>query len=111
MMADIQLDIMDYIRPAECKSEEFREMWEEFEWENKVVINTNITDLREFLNHVVVNTHMTCLTPIEDSFTVLLVNLSSFISSQLLCISRIWLVRISWRRICTLVQCSEKTLL
>lgn len=33
---DIQLDIMDYIRPAECKSEEFRSMWAEFEWENKV---------------------------------------------------------------------------
>lgn len=33
---DIQLDIMDYIRPAECKNEEFRSMWAEFEWENKV---------------------------------------------------------------------------
>lgn len=33
---DIQLDIMDYIRPAECKHEDFRDMWEEFEWENKV---------------------------------------------------------------------------
>jgi coatomer subunit beta len=34
---DIQLDIMDYIRPAECKNEEFRSMWAEFEWENKVI--------------------------------------------------------------------------
>jgi coatomer subunit beta len=33
---DIQLNIMDYIRPAECKNEEFRSMWAEFEWENKV---------------------------------------------------------------------------
>lgn len=33
---DIQLDIMDYIRPAECSSEDFRSMWAEFEWENKV---------------------------------------------------------------------------
>lgn len=33
---DIQLDIMDYIRPSECKHEDFRDMWEEFEWENKV---------------------------------------------------------------------------
>jgi coatomer subunit beta len=33
---DIQLDIMDYIRPAECKNENFRSMWAEFEWENKV---------------------------------------------------------------------------
>ena len=63
---DIQLDIMDYIRPAECKSEEFRAMWAEFEWENKVAINTNITDLREFLAHIVSNTNMTCLTPLGE---------------------------------------------
>lgn len=36
---DIQLDIMDYIRPAECKNEEFRSMWAEFEWENKVGVD------------------------------------------------------------------------
>jgi coatomer subunit beta len=27
---------MDYIRPADCKAEDFRSMWAEFEWENKV---------------------------------------------------------------------------
>ena len=36
-LSDIQLDIMDYIRPAECKAEDFRGMWAEFEWENKVI--------------------------------------------------------------------------
>jgi coatomer subunit beta len=64
---DIQLDIMDYIRPAECKSELFRSMWAEFEWENKVAINTNITDLRDFLSHIVSNTNMTCLTPLGEN--------------------------------------------
>lgn len=68
---DIQLDIMDYIRPAECKHEDFRSMWAEFEWENKVAINTNITDLAEFLNHIVSNTNMTCLTPLGDSNTMI----------------------------------------
>jgi coatomer subunit beta len=33
---DIQLDIMDYIRPGEVSNEDFRAMWAEFEWENKV---------------------------------------------------------------------------
>jgi coatomer subunit beta len=63
---DIQLDIMDYIRPGECKHEDFRSMWAEFEWENKVAISTNIEDLHEFLNHVVKSTNMTCLTPMEE---------------------------------------------
>lgn len=63
---DIQLDIMDYIRPSECKHEDFRSMWAEFEWENKVAINTNIDDLHEFLGHIVKSTNMTCLTPMEE---------------------------------------------
>ena len=67
---DIQLDIMDYIRPAECKNEEFRSMWAEFEWENKVAINSNITDLREFVDHIIASTNMTSLTPLDDTIAV-----------------------------------------
>jgi len=33
---DIHIDIMDYIAPATCTGTEFRSMWAEFEWENKV---------------------------------------------------------------------------
>jgi coatomer subunit beta len=38
-------------------------MWSEFEWENKILVNTNITDLREFLEHILKCTNMGCLTP------------------------------------------------
>jgi coatomer subunit beta len=38
-------------------------MWAEFEWENKVAVNTSITDVREFLDHIVASTNMRCLTP------------------------------------------------
>lgn len=65
-LADIQLDIMDYIRPSECRADDFRSMWAEFEWENKVAVNTNITDLQEYLTHIVASTNMTCLTLLED---------------------------------------------
>ncbi len=64
---DIQLDIMDYIRPGDCKGEDFRSMWAEFEWENKVSINTNITDLHEFMDHIASSTNMTILTPFDDN--------------------------------------------
>lgn len=76
---DIQLDIMDYIRPAECKSENFRTMWAEFEWENKVAVNTNITDLHEFLEHIVSHTNMTSLSPLDESG----VSGSSFLAANL----------------------------
>lgn len=60
---DIHLDIMDYIQPASCTDGEFRSMWAEFEWENKVAVNTEITNVFEFLQHVVDKTNMRCLTP------------------------------------------------
>lgn len=36
VLADIHIDIMDYIAPAICADVAFRNMWAEFEWENKV---------------------------------------------------------------------------
>lgn len=36
VLNDIHIDIMDYIVPASCTEAEFRAMWAEFEWENKV---------------------------------------------------------------------------
>lgn len=41
-------------------------MWAEFEWENKVAINTTFTDLQAFLTHVVSSTNMQCLTPMSS---------------------------------------------
>jgi coatomer subunit beta len=60
---DIHLDIMDYIVPATCSHTQFRSMWAEFEWENKVAVNTVIDDLDHFLSHIVKQTRMVCLTP------------------------------------------------
>ncbi|CAG8629950.1 983_t:CDS:10 [Acaulospora morrowiae] len=63
VLNDIHIDIMDYINPAYCNETQFRSMWTEFEWENKVNVNTNITDLRDYLAHIMKSTNMSCLTP------------------------------------------------
>ncbi|KAI4329440.1 hypothetical protein L6164_021703 [Bauhinia variegata] len=63
VLNDIHIDIMDYISPAYCADVAFRTMWAEFEWENKVAVNTVIQDEREFLNHIIKSTNMKCLTP------------------------------------------------
>lgn len=63
VLNDIHIDIMDYIVAASCSDNEFRQMWAEFEWENKVSVTTNITDIREFLTHLLKATNMNCLTP------------------------------------------------
>ncbi|KAI5643586.1 coatomer beta subunit appendage platform domain-containing protein [Phthorimaea operculella] len=84
VLNDIHIDIVDYIqpalcsdadfrqmwaefewenKPALCSDADFRQMWAEFEWENKVSVNTNITDLKEYLQHLLASTNMKCLTP------------------------------------------------
>ena len=42
----------DYIVPATCNEPEFRQMWAVFEWENKVAVNTTLTDLHDYLEHL-----------------------------------------------------------
>ncbi|KAE8211087.1 hypothetical protein CF327_g5123 [Tilletia walkeri] len=63
VLNDIHIDIMDYIKPAMCTESQFRSMWTEFEWENKVNVNTSIRDLRGYLDHIMKSTNMSCLTP------------------------------------------------
>ncbi|KAF2084438.1 Coatomer, beta subunit [Saccharata proteae CBS 121410] len=63
ILNDVHVDIMDYIQPAQCTETQFRTMWTEFEWENKVNINSKAKSLREFLKQLMASTNMSCLTP------------------------------------------------
>jgi len=63
VLNDIHIDIMDYIVPATCTEAEFRAMWAEFEWENKVSVNTTISELQAYLTSLLASTNMKCLTP------------------------------------------------
>lgn len=63
ILNDIHIDIMDYIKPATCNELQFRKMWNEFEWENKITIKLPIKSLKEYLELLMAGTNMTCLTP------------------------------------------------
>ncbi|XP_064397244.1 coatomer subunit beta-like isoform X2 [Halichondria panicea] len=63
VLNNIHIDIMDYIQPESCTDAEFRKMWAEFEWENKIAVATNIGDLEAYLEHILQSTNMNCLTP------------------------------------------------
>ncbi|KAF7323176.1 Coatomer protein [Mycena chlorophos] len=63
ILNDIHIDIMDYIKPAYCNEAQFRSMWTEFEWENRVNVDNPMSDPREYLKHVMKATNMSCLTP------------------------------------------------
>jgi len=63
ILNDIHIDIMDYIKPAYCTEAQFRSMWTEFEWENRVNVSTTMSDPRAYLAHIMKATNMSCLTP------------------------------------------------
>jgi coatomer subunit beta len=63
ILNDIHVDVMDYIQPATCNETQFRSMWAEFEWENKVNINHKAKNLHEFLARLMKATNMSLLTP------------------------------------------------
>ncbi|KAL0477447.1 COPI beta [Acrasis kona] len=67
ILNDVHIDIMDYIAPATCDDMQFRAMWFEFEWENKIPVKSNVNaeevSLRQYLNFITKATNMNCLTP------------------------------------------------
>ncbi|KAH3677641.1 hypothetical protein WICMUC_001744 [Wickerhamomyces mucosus] len=63
ILNDIHVDIMDYIRPAKCSENKFRVMWNEFEWENKINIKSNLPTLKDYFDELLKGTNMSNLTP------------------------------------------------
>ncbi|CDS40206.1 Coatomer subunit beta [Echinococcus multilocularis] len=65
VLSDIRINILEYIQPSTCSDADFRSMWSDFDWENKVTVSTQLTDLRAYLDHVTKITNFKCLTPPE----------------------------------------------
>mmetsp|Transcript_44897 Transcript_44897/g.116347 ORF Transcript_44897/g.116347 Transcript_44897/m.116347 type:complete len:1010 (-) Transcript_44897:103-3132(-) len=58
VLNELHVDILDYIERAWIGELAFRTMWSEFEWENKININTSINEVGTFLEHIMRNTNM-----------------------------------------------------
>merc|ERR1712176_1070662 len=58
VLNELHVDILDYIERAWIGELAFRTMWSEFEWENKININTSISDVGPFLVHIMRHTNM-----------------------------------------------------
>jgi coatomer subunit beta len=48
VLSDISVDAIDYIQPSTCTDEEFRRMWADFEWENKLTVKTGFLIAHEW---------------------------------------------------------------
>ena len=64
---EIQIDFINDLLQAECTELEFKKKWAEYEWENKVQVNTTITDLKEFVDHFAKSLNVSLMTKLEDS--------------------------------------------
>jgi coatomer subunit beta len=65
VMNEIHVDIMDYIKPSKISEKDFSTMWDEFEWENKINVKTQINSLKEYLEFVMRKTNMDLLTVVD----------------------------------------------
>ena len=66
ILNDVHIDIMDYIKPSVTNDESFRTMWNEFEWENKISVKSDLPSLHAYLDELVKGTNMGVLTPAES---------------------------------------------
>ena len=59
VLNEVRADVLDYMQPNCSVSEsEFKAMWQDFEWENKIVINTPNPSMTEFTNLVAKHTNL-----------------------------------------------------
>ncbi|SCM04301.1 coatamer protein, beta subunit, putative [Plasmodium chabaudi chabaudi] len=59
VLNEININMTEYITASFISSHLFRIMWSEFEWENKINVNTSISDAFELLKLIIKHTNMT----------------------------------------------------
>jgi len=63
---EIQIDFINDLMQAECSDYEFKKKWAEYEWENKVQVNTTMTDLRQYVDHFAKSLNVSLMTKLDD---------------------------------------------
>lgn len=64
---EIQIDFINDLAQAECTELEFKKKWAEYEWENKVQVNTTITDLKQYVDHFASTLNISLMTKLEET--------------------------------------------
>jgi coatomer subunit beta len=57
-LSELHIDVVDYVERGWVAQLSFRTMWSEFEWENKINIVTQTSDVAEFLSNLMHSTNM-----------------------------------------------------
>ncbi|KAL7719940.1 Coatomer subunit beta [Entamoeba marina] len=63
ILNEIRIEYLDQMTPSECSNDEYQKKWIEYEWENKIPIDTNLTNLKDFAELISKIAKLKCLTP------------------------------------------------
>lgn len=63
---EIQIDFINELQPADCSELDFKKKWADYEWENKVQINTSISELRDYVDYFAKALNVKVMTPISE---------------------------------------------
>lgn len=65
---EIQIDFINELQPAECTELDFKKKWADYEWENKVHVNTSTQsgDLRDYVEYFARTLNVKIMTPITE---------------------------------------------
>lgn len=55
---EIQIDLTEFIYPVEIPLDTFRRLWQMYQWENKITINTNIQNIGIYPFHNLLETFL-----------------------------------------------------
>lgn len=64
---EIQIDFINDLMKAQTTELEFKKKWAEYEWENKVQVNTTITDLKQFVQHFADQLNISVMSKLDES--------------------------------------------
>lgn len=65
-LTEMNIDVLEYIQPASCTENEFRDMWSQYSWESKIAVVTELKTLQDYANLIIKKSNMKCVTPESD---------------------------------------------
>lgn len=64
---EINIDFVNDLQQAECSELDFKKKWAEYEWENKVQVNTTLTELKPYVDHFAASLNVSLMSKLEET--------------------------------------------
>jgi coatomer subunit beta len=63
---EMQIDFINDLLPASCSEIDFKKKWAEYEWENKVQVNTTMTNLQEYVTSFAESLNISLMSKLDE---------------------------------------------